>query len=260
MSAVPHWTDDGGATDADPANADRRGVWDRVSLGGVVLPGVATVEVQQGRKIDDKGAPGRNGARLIDKGAEASKVTIRLRVWTPKQLDALSRSIPSLSYREERRTTTRVLGIEETPTVEELLRAARASTSPQYRAAQAGSSGAEVQVIRAPTRTETRTTRSRQPLAISHPMVQLAGIAQVYVERLRYAHPSDGVLEVHIDALEYLPELQRRSSTSAPRPRAGAGAGAGGDFTRPTAFDSPSSGQPASNAQQTPPSRGNAGP
>lgn len=255
MSAVPHWTDDGGATDADPANADRRGVWDRVSLGGVVLPGVATVEVQQGRKIDDKGAPGRNGARLIDKGAEASKVTIRLRVWTPKQLDALSRSIPSLSYREERRTTTRVLGIEETPTVEELLRAARASTSPQYRRAQAGSSGAEVQVIRAPTRTETRTTRSRQPLAIAHPICSLAGIAQVYVERLRYS-AREGELELQIECLEYLADLQRRSTTTAPRPRV---AGANGDFVRATAFDSPSASQPAG-ATPTPPSRGNAGP
>lgn len=254
--SVPHWIDDAGATDADPANKDRRGVWDVVYLGGVAMPGLAKVEVQQGRKIDDKGGPGRNGARLIDKGAEAAKVTITLRVWTAAQLAGLGRSLPSLNYREERRTTTRVLGVEETPTVEEIMRAARASTSPQYRAAQAGTSGAEVAVIRAPTRTETRTTRSRAPLAVAHPMTQLAGIAQVYVERLRFAHPSDGVLEVHIECLEYLAELQRRSSTSAPRPRSAAN----GDFTRATAFDAPASSQPAATTPATPPSRGNAGP
>lgn len=257
--SVPHWDGDGGAaTAADPANIDRRTAWEKVVLGGVTMPGVAEVSVQQGRKIDDRGSPGRNGARLIDRGAEAAKVTIRLKVWTPEQLAQLQRSMPSLNYREERRTTTRVLGVEETPTVEEIMRAARASTSPQYRRAQAGTSGSEVEVIRAPTRTETRTTRSRAPLAIAHPMVVLAGITLVYVERIQLEPVRDGALEVRLECVEYNSEIQRRSRTAAPRPRAGAGAN--GDFTRPTAFDAPRSAQPAASTPATPPTRGNAGP
>lgn len=258
MSLV-HWNPDGGAAVAtDPANKDRRGPWDVVYLAGRAMPGVAEVSVQQGRKIDDRGSPGRNGARLIDKGSEAAKVTIRLRVWTPEQLAELQRSMPSLNYREERRRVTRVLGVEETPTVEEIVRAARSSTSPQYRRAQSGSSGAEVGVIRAPTRTETQTTRSRQPLAISHPNVVLAGITYVYVEKVNVEGPKDGVLEVRLDCLEFNPDVQRPSSSTAPRPRANTNA----DFAtgRTTAFDAPSSSQPAATTPATPPSRGNAGP
>lgn len=258
--SVQHWNPDGGASlAADVANKDRRGVWEIVYLGGRPMPGVAEVTVAQGRKIDDKGSPGRNGARLVDKGSEAAKVTIRLRVWTAAQLAELQRSMPSLNYREERRTTTRVLGVNEEPTVEEIVRAARASTSPQYRRAQADNIGAAtVGVIRAPTRTETRTTRSRQPLAISHPNVVLAGVAFVYVEKVNIEGPKDGVLEVRLDCLEYNPDVQRPSSSTAPRPRANTNA----DFAagRTTAFDGPSSTQPAATTPATPPSRGNAGP
>lgn len=257
--SLQHWNPDGGAAlAADPANKDRRGVWDIVYLGGRAMPGVAEVTVAQGRKIDDKGSPGRNGARLVDKGSEAAKVTIRIRVWTLAQLAELQRSMPSLNYREERRTTTRVLGVNEEPTVEEIVRAARASTSPQYRRAQGDNLGAStVGVIRAPTRTETRTRRSRQPLAISHPNVVLANITFVYVEKVNIEGPKDGVLEVRLDCLEYNADVQRPSSSTAPRPRANNTDFAAG---RTTAFDSPSSGQPASTTPATPPSRRNAGP
>lgn len=261
MTTVPHFNDGDGALDRDPANAsDQRGPWDKCSLGGVTLPGVAEVDVTQGRNVEDRGAPGRNGARLIDRGAEAGTVTITLRIWTAAQLAQLQRSMPSLNYREERITRTRVLGVNEEPTVEEIIRAARASTSPQYRTAQAGTSGAEVAVFRAPTRTETRTSRTRAPLAISHPKTQLAGISLVYVKRIQINGPRDGVLEVRLECLEYNSEVQRQSRAHAPRPRVGAGSALGstdtGNFVRGTAFDA----QPAGNAPATPPSRSNSGP
>lgn len=250
--SVPFWTDDAGATDADPANKDRRTVWDKCVLGGVTLPGAAEVSVQQGRKIDDRGGPGRNGARLIDKGAEAGKVTIRLRVWTAGQLAELQRSLPSLNYREER--TTRRL------TFEERLRITQAD--PQYAAAQtstaASADGAAGifggGAVFAAEGSVTRTRRSRAALDISHPMVVLAGITKVYVERIQYEPVRDGVLEVRFECLEYNSEVEQRSRTHAPRPRPN------GDFVRRTAFDAPGSTQPASNTPASPPSQTASGP
>lgn len=260
MTRTPFWVDDGDATANDPANRDRRGVWDKLILDGRTMPGVAKVDVEQARKVDDKGSPGRNGARLVDKGAEAAKVTIELRVWTPAQLDELTTALPSLNYREERFTRARTQqeleaeGAARIAAYDEL--AAGAATSGAVGglsalALQRLNPASQINVTRATTRD---TRRVRHPLAISHPMTKLAGISCVYVTKIHATHPSDGVLVVRLDCLEYLAAANRRSSTRAPTQRAN------GDFTRRTAFDAPAASQPAATTPATPPSRGNAGP
>jgi hypothetical protein len=217
---IPHWS--GLAEDTDPANLrDNRGAWDKCLFDGAALPGIAEVEVQAGRKIDSRGAPGRNGSRLVDKGAEAAKVTIKLRLWTYAQLQALSGQFPSLSYREERAVVRR--------SADEIRREAEAF---------AEASSALPSIGFAQTRTVTR--RSRAPVAVSHPACALVGITFVYVERVRVGTPKNGELEITFECLEWTPPARRALGTAAPAPRAqGIGNIA---VTRPFQAPPPSSG------------------
>lgn len=234
---IPHWS--GLAEDTDPANLrDDRGPWDKVLFDGAALPGIAEVEVQAGRKIDSRGAPGRNGSRLVDKGAEAAKVTVKLRVWTVAQLQALSGQFPSLSYREERVRVRRELTTEQALDASFSARAAEAGSSTDYRRFFSGS-GAGVPVL--PTSiTENRTRRSRAPVGVSHPACVLAGISFVYVERIRIGTPKNGELELTFECLEWTPPARRALGTAAPTPRAqGIGNIA---VTRPFQAPPPSSG------------------
>lgn len=56
--------------------------WDACYLGSYRLPGIATVDVSLGRKLDVKSAPGSDGATITDKGYEPAKVKIRCVMWT----------------------------------------------------------------------------------------------------------------------------------------------------------------------------------
>lgn len=266
MTTPPHWIG-GSEIDSDPVNAsDRRGPWDKVYLGGEALPGVAEVSVQQARKIRDRGVPGRNGVRLIDGGAEAGKVSIRLKIWTPAQLDKLAQHMPSLNYSRERYTRDR--------TAQELADEAAARSQLYINNNSVASAlgsfgpglGGSLAVLSSQydsarqinvTRTTTQDTRYRRaPVSIAHPAVLLAGITCVYVERVQIEPVRDQVLEVRFECLEYTADPRARTRTTSPRPRANAN----GDFTRPTAFDAPGATQPAGNAPATPPSRSNSGP
>ena len=91
---------------------------------------------------------------------------------------ALTAPDAPLNWRGAAHDDAAVLGVEETPTVEDIR--AAASTSPQYRCAQAGTSGAEVDpgAGRAPRRAR---SASRALLTIAHPATaRSAGIAQVH--------------------------------------------------------------------------------
>lgn len=70
-----HW-------DTSPAN------WDACILGKFRLPGVASLEIKRGRKLDKKSAPGKNGASVTDKGGEGAEVTITLQMTTADEWDA----------------------------------------------------------------------------------------------------------------------------------------------------------------------------
>lgn len=215
---VPLWEDDAETLDADPANApSRRGTWDVVAFDGQQLPGAATVTVRQGRKIDDRSGPGRNGARLVDKGAEAAKVTLRLRIWTQSQLDRLSDLMPSLNYRVERATVTRQLTTQQALDAAFSERAAVAGRSAEYRRFFAAT-GSMVPILPT-TRRETVTRRDRAPVAIMHFVTALAGITHVYVEKIEFGDVEGGVLTVTFECLEFNPEIQRRSQTRAPTTR-----------------------------------------
>jgi hypothetical protein len=153
---VAHW-------DTDPTP------WDTCYLDGAALPGIATVEVSAGRKIDDRSASGRNGSSLVDKGQKAANVTINLQLWTEEHLTAWGRVQPSLSYRQER------------------LPAARPGTKTTKATPAADRNGLR---------------RERRAVAISHTVATLNDIRLVYVSEIRTNHPKGGVLNVTITCLE----------------------------------------------------------
>jgi len=86
----------------DPANLSaEQNAWDTVVLGGVILPGLARVEVTKGpaRKTDTRSAAGSNGARLREKGLELVEATITLTLWTEAHWQEWERHSVALSRR-----------------------------------------------------------------------------------------------------------------------------------------------------------------
>jgi hypothetical protein len=86
LATNPFWTD-------VPA------VWEQVLLGGYQLPGLAVVTGDVTRKVDSVSAPGSDGASLRDKGYEAAKIKIVLRMWTREQFDLWETLLPILNPR-----------------------------------------------------------------------------------------------------------------------------------------------------------------
>lgn len=64
--------------------------WDFVNIMGFKTPGIAEVSVKKERKMDVKKASGRDNARLTYTGMEPALVDIRVTIWTPDQLQALT--------------------------------------------------------------------------------------------------------------------------------------------------------------------------
>lgn len=73
--------------DADAkAFGDALDAWNKVYLGGRLLPGRAVVSGDGvEHSIDVKKSPGKNGATITDTGRDIAKVIIKLTLWTPAQ-------------------------------------------------------------------------------------------------------------------------------------------------------------------------------
>lgn len=87
MPAAPYWEDDYDS-------------WDTVSLGGVVMPGLAKVKASISRKLDVKSVRGRDGARVKDGGYQPGKITIEIRTTTREEFDALQPRLDAINPRQ----------------------------------------------------------------------------------------------------------------------------------------------------------------
>lgn len=84
MATAPFWED---APDA----------WDTIIIAGAVMPGHAIVSGDGiSRDIDLKKSPGRDGARLRDRGYQNAKFSIEIQVWEADQLEELQRRLEDL--------------------------------------------------------------------------------------------------------------------------------------------------------------------
>lgn len=70
--------------------------WNTLITGRTTWPGVATVKVKRGQKIDKKTAKGQNGAKLTFNGREAAAVEIEVFIYQEEDLDAFMACIASI--------------------------------------------------------------------------------------------------------------------------------------------------------------------
>lgn len=82
-SRLPHWHDE-------------PDLYDTLILGGVQVPGVATVKISRKRKIDKKSAKGKNKGSVTTQGVEPAEVSIHVEVLSPSDFEALEDLMPML--------------------------------------------------------------------------------------------------------------------------------------------------------------------
>lgn len=78
--------------------------WDRVVLGGNVLPGICSVRATAARAVDKKRGAGFNGARVTVQGYDPQPVEIHVRLWTPEQWDYWQALHPLFFDRAKKKT------------------------------------------------------------------------------------------------------------------------------------------------------------
>lgn len=69
-------------------------LWDTLIMGGVTWPGIASVEVEKSRDIDEAKTKGKDGITLTDNGFNAAKVNITLKLWLASQWLELQSILP----------------------------------------------------------------------------------------------------------------------------------------------------------------------
>ena len=70
--------------------------WDTVVLGNVVLPGIATVDIERGPQTNVATLPGQEGARVTLMGNPPANVTISLVSYVKYHLEVLEDLLPGL--------------------------------------------------------------------------------------------------------------------------------------------------------------------
>lgn len=64
-----------------PSPYDAPGLWDTITINGVLFLGLATIKGETGNAIDAKHAKGRDGGPITDSGAVAAEFQIVFRMW-----------------------------------------------------------------------------------------------------------------------------------------------------------------------------------
>jgi len=206
--------------------------WDTLSLGGLTLPGVATVSGQAGRKMDTRSRPGADGARVRDRGYEPARLQIQIKTWTKDQLAELEAAIAEL---HPRRVTQ--------PSTHAEQRAERAYQRERQRQAESG---------KAPTRADKtqlqrlkraalaardapRPRGRRTPVDIAHPATAIMGIRRVYVTGVKVPELHEGVFKTTLTAIEWTPSPRTAPSPSTASASSASGGAGGADMQ--TAFE-----------------------
>ena len=84
--SVPFWVSE------QTANGS---LWDFIWLGGVLWPGIWTVDIKKARSIDQAKAKGKDGISLTDNGYKAAPVNATGLLWLAKHLSDLEEILPN---------------------------------------------------------------------------------------------------------------------------------------------------------------------
>lgn len=114
--AIPFWDDDVGYK----GQLFQTNPYDTLFLDKIQLPGLVTVKVTRNARVVNQKAPGRNGSTKIIKGFDDAELEATVTVWTPQQLQHLSKVLRQLAPHEgktfneltpQQRERVRALGI-----------------------------------------------------------------------------------------------------------------------------------------------------
>lgn len=222
---------------------DAPAAWDTLSLGGLTMPGLASISGRVARKMDTRSRAGADGATVRDRGYEPAQLEIHVKVWTREQLAELEEAIRLLHPR----------GVTQPVASSNLARARRDLEHERQRqtaaiAVQGLAAENKAEIERLEARVATEESRpapraQRTPVDIAHPATALLGIARVYVTAISLPELRGGEFITTISAIEW---------TEAPRaapPPATSSAGStfadGSDaFSRNQARQRPTAGPP----------------
>lgn len=210
---------------------DAPGAWETLSLGGVTLPGLASVSGRVARKMDTRSRAGADGATVRDRGYEPAQIEIHVKVWTAEQLEQLTNVLATIHPRNVTQPTTPNQSRAERDLEHEQRLQASAGAAAGADDAFAGASAIATLEARVATeRARPRPRGTRTPLDIAHPATELLGIRRVYVTGIQLPELRSGEFVTTISALEW---------TEAPRtaPPPAANSAGSGLADQPTAYD-----------------------
>lgn len=181
-------------------------IWDKVFFASVPTPGVAEVDAKRERKVDEKDAPGSDGATVTIHGVKPADITIKLLIWTPDQKKAMDELLPLIMTPPYKTVTTsktlHPIGPTSVTTVNAFAGQAHINTIPK-----------------APT---TITTKSKVAVTfdVSHPKFKGMGIKAVQIVGLWGPDmaPVPGARVWTIKAIEYLPKGKTVATTTDVKP------------------------------------------
>ena len=78
--------------------------WDMCSLGPYALPGIVSVKIKRGRKLDVKNPPGAHFATITDRGYKPAKIDVKLTIWKPshwKQMQDIWQYIEPIAGKDD---------------------------------------------------------------------------------------------------------------------------------------------------------------
>lgn len=161
--------------------------WDQLKLAGVQVPGVCSVLIVPKKKVEVKKVHGVDGGPTIERGHEAAKVTISVRLWTPSQW-RLWQDLLQLIWRLPSRTTDELdkkIGINILNVEDQV---------------------AEALAI----------AQKKHGVQIEHPEAKVHGVSAIVLEGLAYAM-TDGARLTTISALQFIAPAPATRKIVAPK-------------------------------------------
>ncbi len=88
---------------------EQSGQWNRVVLGGLLLPGIATISVDLSEEIDVKKPKGKSGATTTVHGDNPASVSITLQLRNGAELTAWAKAIKALRPKKDAKSAVRIM-------------------------------------------------------------------------------------------------------------------------------------------------------
>ncbi len=183
--------------------------WDRLVIGGQIVPGICEVSASAKYKMDNTSAPGKKGGKSRNAGYQPTDVDIRVHIWTPDQwIDfqpLLEYLWPSKKVAQGKTNAPSAASVKEANNV--IAQATALVASGQTPTAQQDATLAAAQATIIADNLAKKPDAARNPIAVYHPELALLGISNLQIVGM--ATPNRGAAHQEkvfsIKAREFLP-------------------------------------------------------